>query len=284
MGSEDLEELEEIEQALDTQRDYRHIFQLQIAAGLQELNRPPIGQFLSALSCGLTLGLGVFGLLTMATVVGAVAGPGATHVLKAVLYTFGFIFAIMSQTELFTEHTTLAVIPVLVGQGTLGEMTQLWVLVYAGNIIGGALFAGFMFIAGPALHLIDLAAFIEVATTFIDLSVTGVVTGGIIAGWLMGLLAWMHTSVSDSISRILIVFICTFPIGFGHLPHCVAGNIEVIAGMLAGANITIIAWAQFLTLTTLGNIVGGVLFVTLLNYSHVVWGTPGDAVFETEES
>lgn len=284
MGSEEeeLEELKEIEQELDTARDYRYIFELQVAEGLQELNRPPIGQFLSALSCGLTLGLGVFGLLTISTDIGAVAGPGATRVLEAVLYTFGFMFAIMSQTELFTEHTTLAVIPVLVGHGTIGKMAQLWFLVFTGNIIGGSLFAGFMFIAGPALHLIDLAAFIEIATTFIDLSMTGVFTGGIIAGWLMGLLAWIHTSVSDSLSRIFIIFICTFPIGFGHLPHCVAGNIEVIAGMLAGANITIVAWAQFLTVTTLGNIVGGVLFVTLLNYSHVVWGTPGEDVLEEE--
>ena len=78
--------------------------------------------------------------------------------------------------------------------------------------------------------------------------------------------------------------ICTFPIGMGHLPHCVAGNIEIIAGMLAGADITVLQWAQFLTITTVGNVVGGVVFVSLLNYSHVVWGTEGDGTSETIEA
>lgn len=60
------------------------------------------------------------------------------------------------------------------------------------------------------------------------------------------------------------VISCPFPIGFGHLPHRVACNIEVIAGMLAGADISLLQWAQFLALTTVGNIVGSVVFVVLL--------------------
>lgn len=155
---------------------------------------------------------------------------------------------------------------------------------FAGNIIGGALFAGFVSVSGPALNAVGQRAFVDVAMTFVELSPTGVVTGGIIAGWLMALLSWIHTSVGDSISRMVVIVVCTFPIGFAHLPHCVAGNIEVIAGMLAGANITVAQWAQFLALTTLGNVVGGVVFVALLNYSHVVWGTEGTDAVESIEA
>lgn len=268
----------------DTTRDYRNILQLQIAEGVQELRRPAHGQFLSATACGINLGIGVFGLLTIETILGAVTGEGATHVIKAFVYTFGFIIAIMSQTELFTEHTTLAVFPVLGGEESLPKLARLWVLVYAGNIIGGALFAWFMVIAGPSIELIDAHSFHETALTFIHLSWVGVFTGGMLAGALMALLSWMHTAVRDSVSRILIIFVCTYLIGFGHLPHCVAGNIEVIAGMLSGADITVGEWAQFLSVTTLGNIVGGVVFVTLLNYSHIVYGTPGADVSETIDS
>lgn len=52
---------------MDTQRDYEDVLRLQIAEGVSELERPPAGQFLSALSCGLTLGLGVFALFLMRT-------------------------------------------------------------------------------------------------------------------------------------------------------------------------------------------------------------------------
>lgn len=268
MGSE--------ETGMDTTRDYKNILQIQINEGIEELQRPASGQFLSALSCGLNLGIGVFSLLMMASTLGAIAGPGVTHLMKAFVYTFGFVLAIMSQTELFTEHTTLAVLPVFAGDATVRSLGQLWGLVYLGNIVGGAMFAVFLSVAGPSLHLIDPSTFVGTAKTFIDLSVVGVASGAILAGWLMGLLSWTLTSVGDSISRLLVIIVCTFPIGFGHLPHCVAGNIEVIAGMLAGADITLVEWAQFMTVTTLGNIVGGVVFVTLLNYSHVVYGTAAD--------
>jgi len=265
----------------DTTRDYRTILRLQIEEGLDELERPAHGQFLSSLTCGLTLGIGVFGLLMFTTVLGPTFGEGWVRIVRSVAYTFGFVLAIMSQTELFTEHTTLAVFPVLSGEATSRSLAQLWSIVFVGNVVGGAVFAGFIFVSGPSLHLVDQQAFVSVATTFIDLSTTGVFTGGIMAGWLMALLSWIHTSVGDSISRIVVIVVCTFPIGFGHLPHCVAGNIEVLAGMLAGADVTILQWAQFLGLTTVGNVVGGVVFVALLNYSHVVWGTEGTDAAES---
>lgn len=267
----------------NTTRDYRTILRLQVEEGLTELERPLHGQFLSALSCGLILGIGVFGILMFTTVLGPTIGEGWARLLGSIAYTFGFVLAIMSQTELFTEHTTLAVFPVLSGEATVGSLGQLWAVVFTGNIVGGALFAGFVFVSGPALHLVDNRVFVDGATTFIELSTTGVFTGGIIAGWLMALLSWILTSVRDSISRIVVIGICTFPIGFGHLPHCVAGNIEVIAGMLAGAKISVLGWAQFLTITTAGNVVGGVVFVALLNYSHVVWGTDGATMTESLE-
>ncbi|WP_248895620.1 formate/nitrite transporter family protein [Haloplanus halobius] len=268
----------------DTTRDYQTILRFQIEEGLKELERPAQGQFLSSLSCGLTLGIGVFSLLMVTTVLGPLFGDGAVYLLRSGAYTFGFVLAIMSQTELFTEHTTLAVFPVLSGDATSRSLGRLWTLVFVGNIVGGTLFAGFISVSGPALDLIEPEVFIDVASTFIELSPLAVVTGGIMAGWLMALLSWIHTSVGDSISRIAIIIVCTFPIGFGHLPHCVAGNIEVIAGMLAGAQITLLQWAQFLALTTVGNIVGGVVFVALLNYSHVVWGTEGKTVAESIEA
>lgn len=268
----------------DTSRDYETILQLQIDEGLKELERPPQGQFLSSLTCGLTLGIGIFGLLMFTTVLAPLLGKGVVHLIRSGAYTLGFVLAITSQTELFTEHTTLAVFPVLAGAATSRSLARLWSIVFLGNIVGGALFAGFAFVSGPALHLIHHKAFVDVATTLIELSPTGVFTGGILAGWLMALLSWIYTSVSDSVSRIVIVVACTFPIGFGHLPHCVAGNIEVIAGMLAGAHITFVQWAQFLSLTTAGNVVGGVVFVALLNYSHVVWGTEGEDATDTIEA
>jgi formate/nitrite transporter FocA (FNT family) len=222
------------------------------------------------LSCGLTLGFGVFALFTMATLAAGSLGEPVARLLKAIGYSFGFVFVIMSRTELFTEHTTLAVIPVLSGHSSFAKLGRLWGLVYVGNQIGIALFAGFMVITGPALDVMNPQQFADTATLFVDLSTTAMLSGAVLAGWLMALLAWILTSVGDTISRILVIFVVTFLIGVAHFPHIIAANGEVLAGMFTGAPVSLFEWARFIVLTTIGNVVGGVVFVALLNYSHVV--------------
>lgn len=261
---------------MDTQRDYEAILRLQIEEGLGELERPASGQFLSALACGLNLALGVFSLFVMATQAAPVFGDFVTQLFKGLVYTFGFVFAIISQTELFTEHTSLALLPVLDGRSSLGKLGQLWLLVWVGNLLGSGLFAVLGFYTGLSLHLIELHAFVNTASMFINLSPTAVFLGALLAGWLMALLAWILTSVGDTISRVVVIMITTFIIGFAHLPHCVAANAEIIAGMLAGAPISVLEWARFEAITTFGNIVGGVVFVALLNYGHAVRGVDAE--------
>jgi formate/nitrite transporter FocA (FNT family) len=269
---------------LDTQRDYEQIVQLQILEGLGELRRPASGQFLSAVACGLHLAIGAFSLFVALSLGAHLFNPFVMQVLQATVYTFGFIFAIIARTELFTEHTTLAVIPVLDGQASLSELGQLWSLVLIGNLIGGTIFAVFGYHAGLALNIIDPHTFVTVATGYIHLSMTGIFLGAVLAGWLMGLLAWSLTSVGDTISRIVVIFLVTFLIGFSHLPHCIAANAEVVAGMVAGANISVLEWARFEAIATLGNIVGGTVFVGLLNYSFAVRGADERDVYIESDS
>ena len=179
----------------------------------------------------------------------------------------------MSRTELFTEHTTLAVRPALDGSASLSRLGRLWTLVYLSNQVGISLFAGFIVVLGPALNVINPQLFVDIAKVFIDLSPVEMFAGAILAGWLMALLAWILTSVGDTISRIVVIFVITFLIGVGHLPHIIATNGEIIVGMLAGADISIFEWLRFVLLTTVGNVIGGVVFVALLNYSYIVRGS-----------
>lgn len=266
----------------DTQRDYEHILEAQLQEGLSTLRRPWTGQFFSAISCGLDLGFGPFMLVVMLTILGPEYGP-VTNVAMGAVYTFGFVFVILGRSELFTEHTTLAVLPYLQGLASFRELAGLWFWVYWGNFLGGLGIAVLIWIAGPAIGVVDPSALRSVATTFTHMGVVGVFTGSLLAGWLMGLLSWILTSVGDTISRIVVIFVATFVIGFAHLPHCVAGNIEVVAGMLAGAPISVAAWAQFLAVTTVGNSIGGVVFVTLVKHSHITRGSDEPEIDVTQE-
>ena len=126
----------------DGLKSYENILVEQINIGLAELQRPVSGLFLSGLSAGLDIG---FGPLLMAVMTGLMSGSlpkPATELLMANMYSIGFIFVILGRSELFTEHTTLEVLPVLDKRASLTSLGRLWVVVFAANVVGGALFAG----------------------------------------------------------------------------------------------------------------------------------------------
>lgn len=267
----------------DTMRDYTAILENQMEEGVRTIERPPTGQFISSLSCGFDLGLGPLFLVAMATVAGTALDPTLLKFPMSLMYTFGFVYVILGHSELFTEHTTLAVLPVLSGDRALKELGRLWGIVWGGNIVGGVFMAGLIAVYGPSTHVITHETIINVAMPFIELTPVGVFVGALLAGWLMGLLSWLLTSAGDTISRLAVIILTTFTIGFFHLPHCVAGNIEVLAAVIAGAPISYIQWAQFLTITTIGNAVGGVVFVSIIKYAHVKRGRPHPVEFGVEQ-
>jgi formate/nitrite transporter FocA (FNT family) len=255
----------------DGQVDQEDILRAQIRQGLSELNRPRDGLFLSALSAGLDIG---FGPLLMAVVLTAAefsfSSPLTKDFLMANAYAFGFILVVMGRSELFTEHTTLAVLPVLDRQATVGQLGRLWGIVYLGNLVGGTVFAGSVIWIAPALGVAEPRAFVEIGTALTEHPTWVLLAAGVLAGWLMGLLSWLVAAAQESVSRILFVWIIATAIGFAHLPHSIAGTVEVLAGVFVGPEVTLRDFARFLVASTLGNAIGGSVFVALLKYGHVV--------------
>jgi formate/nitrite transporter FocA (FNT family) len=267
----------------DEQPDQEDILRVQLRQGLSELNRPRDGLFLSALSAGLDIGFGPLLMAVMLTVTEfSFSSPIARELLMANAYAFGFILVVMGRSELFTEHTTLAVLPVLDRQATVGQLGRLWGLVYLGNIVGGVVFASSIVWVGPALGITEPKAFVEIATALTDHSMGVLLAAGVLAGWLMGLLSWLVAAAQETVSRLLFVWLIATVIGFAHLPHSIAGTVEVLAGVFAGPEVTLGDFARFLVASTIGNAIGGSVFVALLKYSHVVRSGPAESLDETE--
>ena len=173
----------------------------------------------------------------------------------------------LGRSELFTEHTTLAVLPVLQGLAPIKKLLRLWVIVYFSNIFGGLIFALILTYFATTLHFLQEWSLAKISADLITHSwITKMLTAAL-AGWLMGLLAWLVAAARETISQILIIWIITTCIGLAGLSHCIVGNIEVSAGMFSG-NVSFIQYLNFLIPVTLGNIIGGVFFVGILKYSH----------------
>ncbi|WP_394352043.1 formate/nitrite transporter family protein [Halorussus amylolyticus] len=243
-----------------------------IDSGLHEIRREWSGLALSGFSAGLDIGFGPLLMAVVLTLSEGGYGDIGTEILLASVYSVGFIFVIVGRSELFTEHTTLAVMPVLDGQASLRELGRLWSLVFAGNIVGGAAFTFFVVTLFPNLGVADPEAFGTIAQKLVDHEPMWLFAAGILAGWLMGLLAWLITAAQETVSRLLIIWLVTASIGILHLPHSIAGNVEVLFGVFVSPTVSLADYATFLSLATVGNAVGGAVFVGLLKYGHVTRG------------
>jgi formate/nitrite transporter FocA (FNT family) len=244
------------------------ILQNEIDEGLNALKRPVVGLFVSGLSAGLDVGFSLFLMAVMLTHAQDKLPAPVVRLLVGNMYAVGFVFVVLGRSELFTEQTTLAVLPVLGGRASVRQLMRLWVVVYVANLLGAAAFAGLAVLTGPALHAIEPAAFGEIAHHMTDHPAGAMFASGVLAGWLMGLLSWLVAAGRDTISQVAIVWIVTTAIGFAGLHHAVLGAVEVLAGAFAGQGITTADVGRFLLWATLGNAVGGTVFVGVIKYGH----------------
>ncbi|HTU27350.1 MAG TPA: formate/nitrite transporter family protein [Pirellulales bacterium] len=243
------------------------IFRQEVREGRQALERSGGRLFVSGFSAGLEVGLS---LLLIAIV--RSEGTGSVDrllldLLAGTMYSFGFVVVILGRSELFTEQTTLAVLPLLAGKTTLGKVMRLWGVVYTANLLGAAACALFLVNTAPALKHLDPQVFGRIATELVEHSGWIIILSGILAGWIMGLLSWGVAAGRDTISQIVLIWMFTSVIGIARAHHAVLGTTEVLAGILVGAN-TWEQFAHFLFFTTIGNALGGAIFVALLKYGH----------------
>ncbi|MDS0283323.1 formate/nitrite transporter family protein [Haloarcula onubensis] len=265
------------------QAEGEDILDIEIRRGLSELQRPTTGLSLSGLSAGLDIGFGPLLMAVILTTAGT-AGTGelTTQLLLALAYGIGFIFVVLGRSELFTEHTTLAVLPVLDGSASPAKLARLWGIVYVSNLVGAVVFGALIVAVGPTVEAVEPAALVELARVYTDQPTMGLLGGGVLAGWLMGLLTWLVAGADSTASRIFVVWLVATAIGVAHLPHCIAGSVEVVAGALASPALGPMAFARFLGLSTVGNLVGGTVFVALLKYGHVTRSGPTARDFRSD--
>ena len=245
------------------------IFDEQIEMAMHEHKRSNRDLFMSGVSAGLEIGFTVFLMATVYTKFHGIVNPSVMDILLAISYPLGFVFVIIGRSQLFTEHTTLAVLPVLNRDATIKSLLVLWALIYTGNLLGGYFFGFIMAIIPERLGAVEVGSFEALAASLIDHPWYLIAGSGILAGWLMGLLSWLVTASQETISRIMIIGLITTVIGIGGLHHCIVGSIEIFTAALTSKSIGILEYLKVQTWATLGNIIGGVVFVAFAKFSHV---------------
>lgn len=222
--------------------------------------------FLSAIIAGLEIGFSYLLVCTVYYFLGGTLDEQILLKLFSVVYPVGFILVILGKSALYTEQTSVLALPVLNGQRSIWELLKVWSLVILGNIIGGMFFAYFIGNLAPKMNLFTTETMVNVGTHVLNYAWWVLLLSAITAGWLMGLLTWLLNSTSNSLARILLIFMITGVIGFGGFHHSIVGNIEVFGAFLHTNTISIKDYLWFLFLTLSGNGIGGAIVVGLFKY------------------
>lgn len=229
----------------------------------------PLRQLALAFAAGSFI---TFGAVLSVALTVDVDSVGISRLLLGLGFSAGFILVILSGSALFTE------INVLLPEMFLSRPRDLcrrcwpfWLITIAGNVLG-ALFVGSMIngahVLGP-LQEERLFELMEEKMQFQELGTEGwfvVLVSGILGNWLVGMAAFLATAARTVTGKILgLIFpIVTFvAIGLQHAP----ANMGYFATGLIGGG-SGVGWGEAiwwnLVPASLGNIIGGALFVALL--------------------
>lgn len=253
------------ETAVETQRLTAHeIFDAALDNARSELRRSWRSLAVSGFAGGITLGLTGIGV---ASVLAALGEGGWQHLLAYCIYPVGFIAVIIGRQQLFTENTLYPVILVLDERRHIGSTLRLWGVVFASNVAGALVFA--------ALVIHTLALKPDISAKLVGLGFAAAqgtfahfFWSGVVGGWLIALVAWMVTASHWTIGQVAMIWLLTFLVGIGHFAHCIVTSCEILSAAMAHA-VSAGQYLHWLAPATLGNIVGGVFIVSVLNYGQV---------------
>lgn len=233
-----------------------------------ELKRSNISLAISGFTGGTFMG---FSALGVGIVLGVLGKSPAAYLLSRLLYPLGFIVVILGRSQLFTENTLYPVALVLAEKRHLWNTLRLWSIVLPSNIAGALGFAALISLT-HALPMRIQQAIVQLGVEGAHTELSTVFWSAVMGGWIIATAAWM-VSGSHSISgSILIIWLLTFVVGAGNFAHCIASSGEILSAVLTH-QVSILQYLRWLGAAVGGNVCGGVLMVTLLEYGQAIYGT-----------
>jgi formate/nitrite transporter FocA (FNT family)/nucleotide-binding universal stress UspA family protein len=252
------------------------VFQRIVAAADEEITAGARELFFSGLAAGFAI------TITFLLYVSLKAETGDAPVVSALLYPLGFIYIIIGGYQLYTENTLPPVALTLERLASIPALLRNWVVVLSGNLFGGTLGAAALSFGG-VLSPEASAAALEVAqegvqTPWVSLFFKAAFAGLIVAG-----VVWVTFAARDTISRLVVVYLAFLSIPLGGLFHVVVSYTEMLYLVLNGQLSFVVGLTEFVVPVLLGNTIGGVVLVTIVNYFQTTEDRLESARFEGAE-
>ncbi len=240
------------------------IYERSAQEGERRLSSSTLDLVSTGFIAGFTVVYGVVALGLAHGLVASVAGDEIGKLAGSLAFGIGFVFTVVGRAELFTENFLDPVAAAITrrGSSSWARIARLWLLILVLNLVGGGVLAWLMTTPG-ALPSSAGDALASVATEIDGREMFPSFANAVGAGALITLMTYLLQGCDSVGTRITVAYLVGFFLALGPFNHVVVTALQLFVGMRFGADIGIADLASSVAVSTAGNIVGGLLFVTL---------------------
>ena len=238
--------------------------------GQRRLSMPPLEQVATGFIAGVTVVFGIAALGVVVALVEPSLGRGVADLAGALAFGIGVVFLVVGRSELFTENFFDPVAAAIDQErrSGFGPLGRLWVTTLLLNLVGGAVLVGVLSVPG-ALPDGAPQALLAVAEDIAAKEAVATLARAVLAGALITLLSYMLNAVDTVAARILLAYMVGFLLALGPFDHVVLSALHLLFGIWLGGAVSYADLVVNLGLATLGNLVGGLLLITLTHTAQV---------------
>jgi formate-nitrite transporter family protein len=251
-------------------RDPDQIWDESVDEGERRLARKPVGLAATGAVGGVDVMLGILALTVVSGALAVAVPEQVAHIGGSLVFGIGFVLIVVGRSELFTENFLVPIAGLLRGRGSGRDLLRLWGVTMVFNLV--AIFAlAAVFTRAGLVPPETLDAAGRLADTFAERDFVAAFLSAVVAGTAMTIFTWTTHAAEHDIGRIALAMLIGFLLAAPSLNHAVVGFGEMSFGLLADTpeHATWTDLAQNLPVSVLGNLVGGIGFVTFLRILQV---------------
>lgn len=244
-----------------------------IASGRSKVEntmRRPWCLFAAAVAAGAYIAIG--GILSLTVGFGfpglAAGNPSLCKLLSGCVFPIGLILVVVLGAELFTGNNAMLIPAYMEKHYGFGAVLANWSIVYAGNFVGAVAFT-WLLVFLPGLTSADPwhSAIISIGVAKTAMTWWVVLLKGVGANWFVCLGVWLALAGHNLLEKALGCWLPVMAFVVLGYEHCIANMFFLPLAILEGAPIGIgeSVWNNLVP-ATVGNIIGGALFVGCLHW------------------
>ena len=229
----------------------------------QLLKENKIGYFISSMLAGIYVGLGIMLIFTIGGLLTSASSP-ATKIVMGLSFGVALSLVVFAGSELFTGNNFVMAVGSLNKSVTWGEAGKVWIVSFIGNLVGSILAATLFYMAG--LATVPVGEFIaKTSEAKMSMPATELFFRGILCNMLVCLAVWCTFRCKEESSKLIMIFWCLFVFITAGFEHSVANMTLLTIGLLSplGHAVSVSGYAYNILIVSLGNMVGGILFIAV---------------------